>query len=224
MSYSPKHGSGKKQSSKPAESTDSSSVEPFTPQNKKRAKIVAILLLVLFAAGIIVALFFIIKPKLAPDKVTATESYTVQATAPAGSEYSGSYTSSSPVLQYSNGEIPTSGERHDVTVISGGGPDAMEIIGTWYVDEWTGYIFDGYGRGVMLTSNDNYTFAYSAQNGHLIIDYDNDKGMDTEYVYILNGDNLTLKRGNSQYNLKKKLEPNQTQEPTQVQTEGQVQQ
>ena len=60
MSYSPKHGGGKKQSSKPAESTDSTSVEPFTPQNKKRAKIVAILLLVLFAAGIIVALFFII--------------------------------------------------------------------------------------------------------------------------------------------------------------------
>ena len=224
MSYTPKHG-GKKKTSKPTEPSDISSVEPFTPQNKKRAKIVAIILLVLFAAGIILALIFIIKPVFATEETPAA----TEASAPAHTEAAtvventGSYTSSNPVLQYSDGEIPTSGERHDVTVAADGGADAMEIIGTWYVDKWTAYIFDGYGRGVMLTSNDNYTFAYSAQYGQLIVDYDNDKGMDTEYSYILDGDKLTLKRGKNEYKLTRELEQEQTQEPTAAPTQEQTQ-
>lgn len=226
MSYTPKHGGGQKKASqtdKTAVESKSANTAPARPKADVLTKTLVIVLLIFFVAGIIVAAIFLFKPA-APqtddDNTVATYAYDQSSTAAATSAYSGSYTSSNPVLQYSGGEIPTSGARHDVNVIADGGVDAMEIIGTWHVDKWTSYVFDGYGRGVMLTSNDNYTFAYSAQDGLLTVDYDNDKGMDTEYTYVLNGDKLILKRGNNEYKLTRELEQEQTQEPSQGQTQG----
>lgn len=222
MSYTPRHGGGQKKTDSRVELTANRRAERHSASdNKGKSKAIVISLLVVFSAAIIVALFFLLKPAVAPESTSAATDYSTESATIAA--YSGSYTSPNSVLQYSGGEIPTSGSRHDVTVAPDGGADAMEIIGTWYVDEWTAYIFDGYGRGVMLASNNNYTFAYSAQNGQLVVDYDDDKGMDTEYTYILSGDNLTLKRGNSEYKLTKEIVHEQTQTPTQTQPEEQTQ-
>ena len=118
-------------------------------------------------------------------------------------DYAGSFTSPNSVLGYSNGEIPTTGSRHDVTVTGDGGPDAMEVIGNWRMDKITVYKFDGYGRGVMCTDVDNYTFAYSAMNGHLYCDFDVDDAMDSDYTYQINGDVLTLTRGEATFKFTK---------------------
>ncbi|MBQ3266169.1 MAG: hypothetical protein IJH07_10380 [Ruminococcus sp.] len=93
---------------------------------------------------------------------------------------------------YENGILPTSGERHDIEIIYGGGTNADELLGTWDLDGNTIYKFDGQGRGIMLTGVDNYTFIYSAQNGKLGIDMDSDGSVDREYSYTITGDKLTL--------------------------------
>lgn len=95
-------------------------------------------------------------------------------------------------IYYKDGVLPTSGSRHDVDVINGGGASAAELEGSWRLDQVTVYEFDGQGRGIMLTAVDNYTFLYSAENGKLAIDYDSDGGADRLYNYVINGDKLTL--------------------------------
>lgn len=96
---------------------------------------------------------------------------------------------------YENGVLPTSGSRHDIDVIYGGGANADELLGTWDIDGNTIYKFDGRGRGIMLTGVDNYTFLYSAENGKLAIDMDSDGGVDREYNYTISGNKLTLDGG-----------------------------
>ena len=100
---------------------------------------------------------------------------------------------------YENGILPTSGSRHDVDVIEGGGANASELEGSWRLDKVTVYEFDGLGRGIMLTAVDNYTFIYSAQDGKLAIDYDGDGGTDRLYDYVIEGDKLTLTLGTQKY-------------------------
>ena len=221
MSYTPKHG-GQSKPSKPADTVGSiASEKPSEPKRKNLLRIVAVFLLIVFLAGIIVAAIFLFKPtvkKNVPVEETVASTAAVsasvpaetyaQAQAPTVTATTGSHTSSNPVLQYSGGEIPTSGSRHDVTLETDGGADAMAVIGNWHLDKGTAYSFDGYGRGVMITPVENYTFAYSAQNGHLIIDFDVDNGMDSDYTYVIGVDNLgkdilTLKRDDKEYKFTK---------------------
>ena len=121
--------------------------------------------------------------------------------------YPGSYNSPNDVLQYSDGEVPTTGSRHDITVTGDGGPQAMDLLGNWRLEN-TLYKFDGYGRGIMLLNdktddNNSYTFAYSAINGHLQVDYDKDVGMDCDYTYTISNDKLILKRGTAVFEMTK---------------------
>lgn len=104
---------------------------------------------------------------------------------------------------YDNGILPTTGSRHDITVIEGGGASASEVTGSWKLDNVTVYMFDGRGRGVMLTAVDNYTFLYSAQDGKLAIDFDSDGGADREYSYVVSGDSLTLTNGEQKFEFKR---------------------
>lgn len=104
---------------------------------------------------------------------------------------------------YPNGVLPTSGSRHDVVLLPNGGKDAMEVSGLWRLDQITLYEFDGYGRGIMHTAVDDYSFAYSAQDGVLEIDFDVDNGRDIEYHYVISGDAMTLTNGESSYKFTK---------------------
>lgn len=108
---------------------------------------------------------------------------------------------------YENGVLPTSGDKHDVTVIEGGGTSAAELEGIWKLDEITVYEFDGRDRGIMLTAVDNYTFVYSAQDGKLNIDFDYDGATDSEYTYAIDGDKLTMSRSGMDYELTKSDTP-----------------
>lgn len=108
---------------------------------------------------------------------------------------------------YEDGILPTTGSRHDITVISGGGSDAAQVTGAWKLDDVTKYMFDGKGRGIMLTAVDNYTFLYSAQDGKLAIDFDSDGGSDRIYDYVVDGDKLTLTYGDQRFEFKKTETP-----------------
>jgi|GEM_PF-1834438 len=221
MSYSPKHGGNNKQTNRSESANYAVSEKATETKSKSIKRLIAVILLIVFLAGIIVAAIFLLKPVVSPKvagNTTTTATANAQSGAAGGTQAptvaatTGSYNSSNPVLQYSNGEIPTSGSRHDVTVETDGGVDAMEVIGNWRLDKGTVYSFDGYGRGVMLTPVENYTFAYSARNGHLIIDFDVDDGMDTEYTYVIGVDDLgkdtmTFTRDDKEYKFTK--EPQQ---------------
>ncbi len=111
---------------------------------------------------------------------------------------------SSPL--YPDGVLPTSGNRHDVQLAPNGGKDAMEVNGLWRLDKVTLYEFDGYGRGILHTGVDDYSFAYSAENGFVEIDFDTDNGRDSEYSYVLDGDTMTFTRGDSSYTLTKEID------------------
>lgn len=143
---------------------------------KKKQKIGVIVLLAVLGVIVIVMLVLILKPS-GPN----------------------------PSPLYPDGVLPTSGTRHEVHVLPNGGKDAMEVNGLWRLDQVTLYEFDGYGRGIMHTAVDDYSFVYSAQDGLLEIDYDTDNGQDTEYTYVIDGDSLTISRGETVYQFTKEI-------------------
>lgn len=102
---------------------------------------------------------------------------------------------------YDNGVLPTASDRHDITLAADGGVNASELYGTWKLDQGTTYVFDGQGKGIMLTGVDNYSFAYSAENGKLGIDMDTVAGNDYEYDYSVSGDTLTMTRDGKTFTL-----------------------
>ena len=188
MSYSPKHPS--------ADASNAKKAAPADP--KKKQKTVLAVVLGILALVIVAALIFIFVPG---------------AESGIGKLFSGNKSQYVPETQngttiisqyYQNGILPTSGNRHDVEVISGGGKNVSELEGIWDLDGNTIYEFDGRGRGIMLTSVDNYTFVYSAENGELIVDFDIDDAMDARFTYTLGGDTLTLSRGGQEYRFTKK--------------------
>lgn len=110
---------------------------------------------------------------------------------------------------YEDGVLPTSSDRHDITVIAGGGANGADLCGTWKMNDHDTYIFDGLGRGVFLAINKDggidfkFTFVYSAENGQLGIDYDGENGSDHFYDYTLDGDTMTWSRAGKTYTLEK---------------------
>lgn len=179
MTYSPKH--------------PNRASAPASDGKKKKQKTLTAVVLIVLAVIVIVALVFIFAPsdgsflgirgsRYVPEKQDGTTNL---------SQY------------YSDGILPTSGSRHDVSVIKGGGSAGAQFLGTWQLDEVTTYEFDGQGRGIMLTAVDNYTFVYSADGGKLDIDFDIDDAMDSEYSYSMAGDKLTISRGGATYEFKK---------------------
>lgn len=169
--------------------TDQNAPAPKNDEQKQSQKYIVIGILAVLAVIIIVALVFLLRG--------------CSSSGGTNGNYEGSFTSPNSVLGFSNGQIPTTGSRHDVTVSGDGGPDAMDVIGNWRMDDVTVYRFDGYGRGVMEASDANYTFAYTAINGHLYVDIDRDNAMDSDYTYLITGDVLTLTRNGVQYKFTK---------------------
>ncbi len=187
-SYSPKRAA--------SDATKSSSPQkPNRDDKLKKGLIIAILVvLVIIIAAAMVVLFV-------PGAETGVSNFFSGKSGGYVPETQGETTNITPY--YENGILPTTGHRHDITVISGGGTDAAEVTGTWKLDDVTIYMFDGKGRGIMLTAVNNYTFLYSAQDGKLAIDFDSDGGADREYQYVINGDRLTMTFGNQKFEFKK---------------------
>lgn len=204
MSYTPRHGApdngAERRAANKAERYADNGAERHAggsrrsaPAKQKKGIAVFIIVFAVIAVAVVAAILLI-------PKVVQTQKAGGAADNPdSGEYYRGSFTSPNPVLQYSDGEIPTTGVRHDVTVDKTGGPQAMEVIGNWRYDEASLYNFDGYGRGVMITPKQTYTFAYSAADGVILIDFDVDDAMDNEYRYTISGDQLTLTHDTSTY-------------------------
>lgn len=199
MSYSPKRTTG----SDSTKRTDggSSAKSALSASDKKKQKGLIAAIVAVLVVVIIVALTFILAPSdgsflgirgagVFPGKYVPE----VQSETTIISQY------------YKNGILPTSGSRHDISVIKGGGADAAEMLGKWRLDDVSSYIFDGAGRGMMITGVDNYSFVYSAQDGKLAIDFDTDKGNDFEYDYKIDGDTLTMTRNNQTFVLTKQAQ------------------
>ena len=182
MSYSPKHPSGGSHAKS----------APVSAKQKKTNRILIIILLVVLALIIAGALILAFVPGAESGIAsifTGNSGYVPETQD--GTTIISQY--------YENGVLPTSGDRHDVSVINGGGASASELEGVWDLDGNTIYEFDGRGRGIMLTAVDNYTFVYSAQNGELIVDFDIDDAMDAKYSYSISGNTLTMSRGGQTY-------------------------
>ena len=189
MSYSPKHPS--------ADSSGAKKAAPSDP--KKKQKTILAVIFGILAVVVVAALIFALVPG-------AGSGLKGLFTGGNSSKYVPETQDGTTIISqyYQNGILPTSGNRHDVEVIEGGGKDAAEIEGIWDLDGNTIYEFDGRGRGIMLTAIDNYTFVYSAENGELIVDFDIDDAMDARYTYTLAGDTLTLSSGGREYKFTKK--------------------
>ena len=195
MSYSPKRAAG---SSSQKADGGSSAHSAASAAAKPKQKGLLIAIVAVLVVVVVIALTFILAPSdgsflgirgagVIPGKyVPETQGETTIIT-----QY------------YNDGVLPTSGSRHDITVIEGGGANAADLLGSWKLDEVTSYVFDGAGRGMMLTGVDNYSFMCSAQDGKLAIDFDIDKGSDFEYDYVIDGDTLTITRNGQTFVLTK---------------------
>ena len=202
MSYSPRRAAPSSEKTETGRQTPGN----ITADEKKKKKTLTIAIIAILGLVIVVSLLFIFLPTdgsvlgirgagvltgggnadVVAEKSLATQNGTTNITP-----------------YYNNGVLPTAADRHDITIVENGGANASELYGKWKLDEGTTYMFDGQGRGIMLTGVDNYTFVYSAENGKLGIDMDTAKGSDFEYDYSVSGDTLTMTRDGKTFTLTK---------------------
>lgn len=199
MSYTPKRAaSSEEKRNVPA----AKATQHLSDADQKKKKNLTIAIVVVICVVIAVSLLFILAPAdgsflgirgagVIPGSGNAAETQN-------GTTIISSY--------YQNGVLPTSADRHDITLAPNGGANASELLGKWKIDQGTTYVFDGQGRGILLTGVDNYTFLYSAENGKLGIDIDTVAGNDFEYDYSVNGDTLTITRDGKTFTMKKEAE------------------
>lgn len=71
--------------------------------------------------------------------------------------------------------------------------DANLLIGTFvYKTDGTVYEFKKDGTGSMTTGDYKFEYKYTAQNGNLEIDFNEEKVHDAKYTYSINDNSLTL--------------------------------
>lgn len=71
--------------------------------------------------------------------------------------------------------------------------DANLLIGTFvYRTDGTIYEFKENGTGSMTTGDYKFEYKYTAQNGNLEIDFNEEKVHDVKYTYSINDNSLTL--------------------------------
>ena len=201
MSYSPKRATPSSPKNNTKKPSDKKTVGNMTDADKKKKKALIIAIVVILVLIIAVSLLFVFAPAdgsfmgIRGAGVLKNSGSSNQAVTQDGT------TNITPY--YKNGVLPTSSDRHDIALAPNGGANASELLGTWRLDQGTTYMFDGRGRGIMLTGVDNYTFIYSAENGKLGIDMDTSVGNDFEYDYSVSGDTLTMTRDGRSFTLTK---------------------
>lgn len=83
-----------------------------------------------------------------------------------------------------------------VLLISGSRPDALQ--GSYSVDDYTGYEFDGHGSGAMcLGESTRYEFTYTVEEDTLTLDYEDTAITNAVYTFRLEGDKLIITSQNS---------------------------
>ena len=207
MSYSPRRAAPSAEERENRNRTDARRTPGnITAAEKKKKKTLTIVIVVILCLVIAVSLLFIFAP--ADGSFLGIHGAGVlngggnaDVVAKNVSETQNGTTNITPY--YKNGVLPTAADRHDIHLVENGGANASDLLGTWKLDQGTTYVFDGQGRGIMLTGVDNYTFVYSAENGKLGIDIDTDKGSDFEYDYSVSGDTLTMTRDGKTFTLTK---------------------
>ena len=86
-------------------------------------------------------------------------------------------------------------------------PDASDFDGTYYIDDYTAYEFDGKGKGAMCLGNTTrYVFDYSVKDDTISLDFEDVRINDTTYTFTLNGDAITITEasGANSYTMTKK--------------------
>lgn len=69
------------------------------------------------------------------------------------------------------------------------------LVGTWVYDEYTQYMFDESGYGILLADNISYEYTYKIEGDKLIIDFTEDVIRDCDYIFSIDGTELTLTGG-----------------------------
>lgn len=205
MSYSPRRATPSSPKNEKSQPSGRRSADNMTAAEKKKKKTLTIAIVTILGLVIVVSLLFIFAP--ADGSFLGIRGAGVLT---GGNNKTG--LSDQAVTQdgttnitpyYKNGVLPTAADRHDISLIPNGGANASELLGTWKLDQGTTYVFDGKGKGIMLTGVDNYTFNYSAEQGKLGIDMDTAAGSDFEYDYSVSGDTLTMTRDGKTFTLTK---------------------
>lgn len=86
-------------------------------------------------------------------------------------------------------------------------PDASDFDGTYYIDDYTAYEFDGKGKGAMcLGGTTRYVFDYSVKDDTVSFDFEDMHINDITYTFALNGDTITITEtsGANSYTMTKK--------------------
>lgn len=84
---------------------------------------------------------------------------------------------------------------------------ASNFDGTYYIDDYTAYEFDGKGKGALcLGDTTRYVFDYSVKENTVSFDFEDMHNNDITYTFTLNGDVITIKEtsGENSYTMKKK--------------------
>lgn len=68
-----------------------------------------------------------------------------------------------------------------------------DLFGTWSIDNYTSYYFDGLGKGALILPNSEYEFKYSIKDNTLNINFVKDSVDDSVYEFKINYNSLTLK-------------------------------
>lgn len=209
MSYSPRRAapSSSKTETKPKTNVKYNG----SADDKKKKKILTIAIVAVLGVVIVVSLLFIFAPSdgsvlgIRGSGVLSGGNNGGSPGSSNGAVAAGETQDGTTIIStyYKDGILPTAADRHDITLVPDGGANVSDLYGTWKLDQGTTYIFDGKGKGMMLTGVDNYSFNYSAENGKLGIDMDTIAGNDYEYEYTVNGDTLTMTRGGNTYTLTK---------------------
>ncbi len=70
------------------------------------------------------------------------------------------------------------------------------VVGSWKLDSMTTYEFYDDGKGALIVPKGNYSFTYTLDDDKLSIDFHDENALDSEFVYEVEDDVLTMVGGN----------------------------
>ena len=85
--------------------------------------------------------------------------------------------------------------------------DASDFNGTYYIDDYTSYEFDGKGKGAMcLGDTTRYVFDYLIKDDEISFDFEDSRVKDAAYSFTVDKSTITLieSGGTTSYTLSKK--------------------
>lgn len=86
-------------------------------------------------------------------------------------------------------------------------PDTSDFDGTYYIDDYTAYEFDGKGKGAMcLGDTTRYVFDYLIKDDEISFDFEDSRVKDAAYSFTVDKSTITLTEsgGTTTYTLTKK--------------------